>query len=165
MTSNLWRRVARAEREVVQRHTTTLPVAIGPMLQELGVGILGATLPGGISGQIQPSNRFPSGFLIRVNRHEARVRQRFTAAHELAHFLLHRDLIGEGLTDDVLYRSGLSDRKESEANRLAADILMPTTLLQSEMKKLTTPTEDSVQVLAKKFQVSADAMRIAIENL
>ena len=64
------------------------------------------------------------------------MRRRFTIAHEIAHFLLHRDKIGDQLSDDAMYRSSLSSDDERAANRLAADILMPMGLIQDYMRKL-----------------------------
>ena len=63
------------------------PVRLGEVAKRLGIKVLLSTLPRGTSGQIgQEDGRF----VIRINRHEARHRQRFTLAHELAHYLLHR---------------------------------------------------------------------------
>src|SRR3546814_7195870 len=63
-----------------------------------------------------------SGFAIYVNGSHPRVRRRFSIAHEIAHFALHRNLIGDGVTDDAMYRSNLSSAVEVQANRMAADI-------------------------------------------
>jgi Zn-dependent peptidase ImmA (M78 family) len=30
-------------------------------------------------------------------------RQRFTLAHEIAHYVLHRDLVENGIVDDTMY--------------------------------------------------------------
>ncbi|MCV5491602.1 ImmA/IrrE family metallo-endopeptidase, partial [Escherichia coli] len=60
-----------------------------------------------------------------MNQHDMQARRRYTLAHEIAHFLLHRHLLRDGITDDVLYRSSQSSQIEAEANRLAADIIMP----------------------------------------
>src|SRR3546814_8751462 len=73
-----------------------------------------------------------SGFAIYVNGSHPRVRRRFSIAHEIAHFALHRNLIGDGVTDDAMYRSNLSSAVEVQANRMAADILMPWHLIRSE---------------------------------
>src|SRR3546814_4029407 len=53
-----------------------------------------------------------SGFAIYVNGSHPRVRRRFSIAHEIAHFALHRNLIGDGVTDDAMYRSNLSRSEE-----------------------------------------------------
>src|SRR3546814_13450473 len=66
-----------------------------------------------------------SGFAIYVNGSHPRVRRRFSIAHEIAHFALHRNLIGDGVTDDAMYRSNLSSAVEVQSNRMAAAIMMP----------------------------------------
>lgn len=63
-----------------------------------------------------------SGVAIYVNKGHHVNRRRFTTAHEIAHFILHQDFIGDGIADDGLYRSKLSNAMEAQANKLAADI-------------------------------------------
>jgi hypothetical protein len=99
-----------------------------------------------------------SGYCIVVNVTHPRVRKRFTAAHEVAHFLLHRDRITNRLRDDKMYRSSLGTTKEREANQLAADILMP----RRAIAQFRTAGLQSPEELAAKFQVSAQAMRLRL---
>jgi Zn-dependent peptidase ImmA (M78 family) len=76
---------------------------------------------------------------------------------------LHRDEIGTGIEDDVLYRSSLSDRREQQANRLAADILMPGELLAEAREAAEEKgVGDVVLYLADMFAVSEAAMRIKV---
>lgn len=100
-----------------------------------------------------------AGYSILVNSSHAKTRKRFTVAHETAHFLLHKSKIGDGLKDDALYRSGLSTWEEVQANRLAAEILMPFPLLEKSMRSGVT----SVEQLAREFEVSREAMSIRLE--
>lgn len=99
-----------------------------------------------------------SGYAVYVNGKHPSVRKRFTIAHELAHYIYHKDLIGDGIFDDALYRSGLSNGQEAMANSLAADILMPLHLINSEIENGCTAIED----LARKFDVSQAAMAIRL---
>jgi Zn-dependent peptidase ImmA (M78 family) len=102
--------------------------------------------------------------VIRINRHDAPVRQRFTVAHEISHYLLHREQIGSGIRDDVLYRSALSDAREAEANRLAADILMPESAVRAARERLRGMQDDeAVLELAQQFGVSEAAMKIRLK--
>lgn len=98
-----------------------------------------------------------SGYAIYTNSKHSDTRRRFTVAHEIAHFVLHTNLIGDGLVDDALYRSGLSSLLETEANRFAADILMPMRLVREATEK-----ETSIIELAKKFNVSDQAMAVRL---
>lgn len=99
-----------------------------------------------------------SGFAIYVNGNHARTRKRFSIAHELAHFALHRHLIGDGVTDDALYRSKLSSSVEVQANRMAADILMPWHLINEAVAAGIT----TVEALARHFDVSKSTMSIQL---
>jgi len=161
--SREWNQLDPAIRRRIEQFQGMAPVRLPDLARELGVPVKAATLAPGISGEIRPDGRH--GFIIRVNRHDAHVRQRFTVAHELAHFLLHSANIGDGIEDDVLYRSALSDRREQEANRLAADILMPDQLVQNERDTARADgIEDIVLHLADRFGVSEAAMRIKLGN-
>lgn len=148
-------------RQLIADAQRDLPVKLAALASSLGVRVVASTLPAGISGEIRPSN--DGACVISINRHDSPRRQRFTVAHELAHFLLHRDQIGSGIKDDALYRSGLSDTREAEANRLAAEILMPIGLVHKMLQERGgIPTEDVVAGLAVEFGVSDAAMRIRL---
>ncbi|WP_439637624.1 ImmA/IrrE family metallo-endopeptidase [Oceanicaulis sp.] len=170
MDNALWSKVRSDDISVIEPFLTSTPVSMNKIAEALGIRVRGASLPAGVSGEIRPVNPGANEFIIRVNRHESKKRQRFTVGHELGHFLLHRELIGAGLTDNVLYRSGLSNKKETEANKIAADLLMPKSLLFSKLRnytsdkrKLTLDERPSiVKFLAEDFMVSEDAMRIQL---
>lgn len=147
---------------ILRRHQVSAPVKVGALATDLGLKVLISELPSGVSGKL---SRDPSDFekwIIRVNRHEHRNRQRFTIAHEIAHYILHRDQISSSLnsqlTDDTFYRSGLSERREWEANRLAADILMPWPLI----RQLTAEGKRTPHELARELEVSDSAMSIRL---
>jgi len=151
------------ELEIVDRFREETPVRLGALAAELGLEVFKSSLKPDISGLIEPSSTAPSGFRIRINRHEIPERQRFTLAHEIAHYLLHRNDIGGGVIDNVLYRSNLSSRKEVEANKLAAKIIMPISNIRAERQALPNlHDEQAAVVLASKFKVSLPAMRIRL---
>ncbi len=120
-----------------------------------------------------PSKDF-SGLLIRkdgsaligVNNNEAPVRQRFTIAHELGHYFMHprKDAF-------VDYRDNKKEimrtPAERHANMFAAALLMPRSLLEKDFKNISKNgfTEDELEKLADKYQVSEDAMRFRLINL
>jgi hypothetical protein len=156
-------RVRQHEAEVVKRFTANYPIKVGELASELGLKVTRAPLPPKISGLIQPCQDAPSGFEIRVNKYELPERQRFTVAHEIAHYLLHRDDIGAGVVDSIMYRSNLTSRKETEANRLAADIVMPSKIVGTELDRLGgRRTDDNVEKLAQLFRVSVPAMKVRL---
>lgn len=139
------------------------PVPLKAIADHLGLPVYLSTLQPKISGLIEPDDRSPSKFRIRLNRHEPVERQRFTLAHEIAHFLLHRSLIGSGVVDDTMYRSGLSSRREVEANRLAAELCMPRDLVEYHRGLLSHLDRDElISEMAKRFKVSRSAMQIRL---
>lgn len=138
------------------------PVPLGKIAKALGIDVIVSSLPPGISGQI---SNIQGKFEIRINRNEARERQRYTLAHELAHFLLHRDQISNGtsITDNRLYRSGAPEQIEYEANRLAADLIMPDHLIARDVHRLDGfSLEDALEKLASEWQVSKTALEIRL---
>jgi hypothetical protein len=161
--SREWETLDSELQDTLRAHQEDPPVKLATIAGALGLPVRAATLAPGISGEIRPSEEAPAGFVIRVNRHDSNRRQRFTVAHEIAHYLIHRNQIGSGIRDDVLYRSNLSDRREAEANRLAADILMPDDLMSEWIKRARAfKAEDVVTYLADRFEVSEAAMKIRL---
>jgi hypothetical protein len=149
--------------DVINKRLSGVPVKLGSLAADLGLEVFKSTLAPGISGLIEPSDTAPSGYRIRLNRYETTERQRFTLAHEIAHFLLHRQDIGGGVVDDVMFRSSLSNRKEVEANKLASILIMPDTSVAAERSRVAhLPTDEQVEVLAGQFRVSLPAMRIKL---
>jgi hypothetical protein len=155
--------VSARDRQIILPFLTQAPIKLSAIAEALGIEVLSSPLPGGISGEIRPESERPGRYIIRVNKNDQARRQRFTVAHELGHYLLHRDAIGNGITDDALYRSSLSDSREAQANRLAADLLMPMELVQNWLEKAKLlEVDNTVRFLADKFNVSEAAMKIRL---
>lgn len=164
MRSREFQRLSDTDRKLIEPLLGEYPVKLGQIANLFGITINVSNMEVGVSGQIK---RDGGNYIIRVNRNEARERQRFTVAHELAHYFLHKDIIdnsADGITDTVLYRSGKSEQIEYEANRLAADIVMPLKIIErvllSEFNGII--TEQTIESLAAKFQVSKVAMEIRL---
>jgi Zn-dependent peptidase ImmA (M78 family) len=160
--SDLWSRVAPEEFAIVKEAIAEHPVRVGELAKKLGLDVFRSPLPPKISGMIRPKAD-GVGYEIRVNKYEVPERQRFTLAHEIAHFLLHKSDIRAGVVDSVMYRSALTSRKEAEANRVAADIVMPMGAVRRELLALGgIPTEEVAKELALRFKVSLPAMRVRL---
>jgi len=161
--SSEWVALTEEQTSLIRKHQLQFPIAVGAIAKELGITVKRSTLAAGISGEIKEED---GNVVIRVNRHDVKERQRFTLAHEIAHFLLHRDRIGDGITDDILYRSKLSDFMEVQANRLAADILMPGHLIQPKLKEFTElRDEEKYEKLADIAEVSTTAIKIRLGKI
>lgn len=157
-------RITNDQKKILSRYMTEVPVRLGSLAAELGLEVRSATLPHGKSGQVSPSQTAPAGFTIRINRHESKERQRFTLAHEIAHFLLHRDKLKNGIMESVLYRAdGISNQEEIEANKLAAEMVMPFSAIESRMGNRRAHIDsEMVKEFAREFRVSAPAMEIRL---
>jgi Zn-dependent peptidase ImmA (M78 family) len=162
MSKLMLEKIPSEARPILDQHLKEKPVKLGKLAEDLGIKVKLSSLGRGISGLIMHDS---GGYIIKVNRHETRERQRFTLAHEIAHFLLHRDVIeadGE-IRDNVLYRSRQPERLEYEANRLAAEIILPIEHIKSDLDALAAPVSDIViERLAQEWQVSKAAMEIRL---
>ena len=102
-----------------------------------------------------------------VNDGHAPTRQRFTIAHEIGHHMLHTDDIlhyddFEKKNDEMYFRADrIRSSQETEANFFAAEILMPTGLIEKCVENGIEYVED----LAEAFKVSPEAMRYRLTNL
>jgi Zn-dependent peptidase ImmA (M78 family) len=147
--------------DVIDERSRSAPVDVEAIARDLGIKIYRESLEPGVYGKLARDPRSASGYSIYVNSSDSRLRQRFTIAHEIAHFVLHRDLVDSEIVDRQLYRSHLGNKYESQANRFAAGLIMPSELVAEAFQKL---SRDPA-VLARKFQVSTVAMRIRLESL
>ena len=142
---------------IVRSHQSRWPIKVVPLARELGLPVYYVNGWGDdLSGMIKREEN--EEFSIYINNNHSSHRRRFTIAHEIAHYILHQDKIGDGIVDDALFRSALSNRTEAEANRFAANILMPWDLINRAMNEGITSLED----LAESFNVSKSAMSIRL---
>jgi Zn-dependent peptidase ImmA (M78 family) len=143
------------------------PVPVDKLTKKLG--LLLAPLPADdeISGAII---RKDGRVVIAVNPAHHINRQRFTVTHELGHYFLHEGL--ETHVDQnfrVAWRNAESskaiDWTEIQANRFAAELLMPTSFMLKDLDSLETIDKHTVALLAAKYVVSPDAMKIRLSQL
>ncbi len=137
------------------------PVNLLGMAQALALQVnMDAVLSEDVSGSIRKAPN-TDRYLIDVNVAHSPRRKRFTLAHEISHFLLHKDQIGDGIEDNALYRSRLGGFMETQANAMAAELLMPAKLLRT----LWRAGFRSIHQLSDKFEVSEEALRIRLKQL
>ena len=143
--------------DLIKSHQKSAPVKVVPIAEELGLKVFRASdWDKNLSGMIKKMGEGKYNIYVNASHHI--LRRQFTIAHEIAHFILHRGEIGDGVVDDALYRSGLSNKQEAQANRLAAQILMPWHLLEKEINSGINDFEE----LARKFNVSKSSMSIRL---
>ena len=119
-----------------------------------------------VSGAIYVDESTGKRFIL-VREDDPTARQRFTIAHELGHYYLHRNDENEVFVSlrqtslDGLRRPSL-DPRERQANNFAAELLMPEELLQKEYALYFFP---SISHLSELFKVSKEALRYRLQKL
>lgn len=104
--------------------------------------------------------------VIRVGSHVRMLeRRRFVIAHEIGHWVLHRDDLGlETFSEaDEIYHT--RSPYEIEANVFAAELLLPRTILLPILKSnslLTRPGMETVMTVAERFKASRSATAIRL---
>ncbi len=162
----------RAEEILRQIGMLRVPVDVELVAHRLNLSTEAAPLGENVSGLLIVEKGHG---VIGYNVTQALVRQRFTIAHEIGHFILHLSNTPSDLFIDthyIVYRRDVrsstgEDRREIEANRFAAALLMPADLLQAEIQNqpFDFGDEEMLTTLASKFQVSIQAMSIRLSNL
>jgi Zn-dependent peptidase ImmA (M78 family) len=148
---------------------TQPPIPVEDLIRAQNIELRFPDLGSDVSGVLV---RKAEGMVIGVNRRHAKTRQRFTAAHELGHALLHR---GTEVHHDAVFRVNLRsdlssqgvDAEEVEANHFAASLLMPRSFLEDDPDAFLCEAEDaaSVALLAGRYGVSAHAMALRLTAL
>lgn len=148
---------------IAKRYQQTIPVDVFALARELGLDPVKEDLPDNVSGAIRVA---PNGnWQIVVNALQSPLRQRFTVAHEIGHFIYHRNRLeqGGGTSDNLAYRTDekyndnphITWLQEHQANQYASNLLIPPHHLQAAIAEGL-----DEEALAKRFDVSRAAMRI-----
>ena len=106
------------------------PVPIRALAADLGITVTRAPeLTTETAGYIRKSPE--NNYEIFYNPVNTLPRQRFIAAHLLAHCLLHGEDLPEYYDENIFLRGGLPNRAERAASRLAGEILIPMAAVNS----------------------------------
>ena len=147
----------------------TPPVNIESIIKNCNISYSESELTDDISGVLDQRDKDKPFILVNKDQHPNR--KRFSAAHELGHYLLHSQS-GMHIDKKSFYRNSRSSEGlyeiEVEANKFAAELLMPTKFLIEEFKEyedFLDSTEDMIVELAKKFEVSTTAMSFKVQSV
>ena len=165
--------ITRQVRNLLRDHNMeTAPVSVEKIASNLGALVRYCPFDEELSGMLYIKGARP---IIGVNSLHHPNRQRFTIAHEIGHLELHRHLIADHVHVDkrfpVLMRDANSasgtQRMEMEANRFAAELLMPLFLLLPMLKRngIDIDDEKPLEELSRKFRVSKQALDYRIRNI
>jgi Zn-dependent peptidase ImmA (M78 family) len=161
-------RVKKQAVELLRDHNLLrAPVDVDHLARALGAEVFYEEMEDKVSGLLLYEE---SSAKIAVNKDHHRNRQRFTVAHEIAHLVLHASRKKELWIDHEYYfrsndpRSG-DEKAEVEANRFAADLLMPKELIVESIDSSLPLSDLGVARLALRFGVSEQAMMWRLVNL
>ena len=158
---------------------STPPVPVDVIAKSLGARLRYAPFDGELAGMLV-RDEGAGTVMIGVNSLHHLHRQRFTIAHECGHFVLHK---GKRVHIDHAFRvncrgatrvnprNNLSframDPEEIEANRFAAELLMPFDMIIDDLtaRDLDIEDESELKVLADRYQVSVQALTFRITNI
>lgn len=164
----------KAEQVLAICKSSKVPVDVEALAQKLGVTVVtDHDTTDDISGFFMLDGGQP---IIGVNGQHPETRRRFTIAHELGHFVLHRPSEGVAHVDKSLhvkFRNADSSsgeyEEEVEANLFAAELLMPSEQIQKSMSEHTTfdvdDRDNKIRSMAAEFNVSEQALLIRLSSL
>jgi len=165
------------KRNIIDELIDTVPVNIERLIRSAGVELnknaSQEEIKKGINRQnIGEIRKDGNEYKIFVLGSDHYYRKRFTMAHELGHFVLHKDKIDKfGVISDVGDFSENEDKKltqeeERQASAYAAAILMPEDkvreIFDETIKNQNGNKEETINEMSKMFQVSPRAMRLRL---
>ncbi len=169
--------IEKKAKEFCKKHNiNSAPVEIIKICNDLGIKVFETYLKSDVSGLIivddKPWERYENAQkFILINLMENPARRRFTIAHELAHYVLHRDEGKLYAHRDTVQGGSRIDRVESEANFFAANVLMPEDIMRFAVREIEgrslykMPGLMLVKEIADIFLVSEAAAEVRLKQL
>lgn len=143
-------------------------VDINKIATKLGIRVIEEDLPDNVSGVLDCRTKEET--IVLLNKHHHENRKRFSLAHEMGHFVLHK-MSGVHMDTKIFLRSEApilhGIKIEREANQFAAALLMPELQIRNAWKNLPEDwfDENPLQLIAKEFKVSEGALFIRLKQL
>lgn len=162
-------RATELAQQTLARGTYTLPIDVHQVAHDLGLEVIEQELEEQISGLLVIKDGRGT---IAVNKSQHLNRQRFSIAHEIAHYLLHAP--GSGVFIDatpVFFRDSISHEGRSldeiAANTFAAELLMPHNQVLAVLRDepLDAFDDSLLRRVAAMFGVSVQALTIRLTKL
>lgn len=100
-----------------------------------------------------------------INPSSSRGRERFSVAHEIGHWELHRGQSFRCRSDDVIQNYSSDNHREKEADEFASHLLMPTKIFLPAVRAANRPGLNDLQQIANDFAVSLQAISIRLVTL
>jgi len=162
------------------KNLLNLPINLDKLASELNITVQYKPLREDVSGKID-YHKSEDTVNIDINSNEFNLRQRFTLAHEISHFIYDIDFNEEFKLEDnkqTLYRNEGIDPIEIRANKFAEKLLMPRKIFIEKMQeiknKLFPDLENKIGVpniykiveeLSSTFEVSKPAVIMRLSSI
>ncbi len=161
--------------DVLDRFKYTVPIDPFRIASDLGIKVTDSITRATIKRSGSISKNSDGTVEIWVNPFDADIRRRFTAAHELGHYV-NGDLKENNSIEDyphTLYRTdGDSSQQEQDANEFAAKLLMPKNHIYTIGRKIIAESEDKpiaskvfIDKMARIFNVSKGTMTYRLKKM
>lgn len=164
--------INKAKEFCIENNVNDYPVRIIDLCKAYGISVFEKYLPENVSGYIVIQSKefrdYNTNKVIVVNLSDSASRRRFTIAHELAHFLLHKK------EDETLFAhrdAGQNGGIEHEANIFASNILMPEELVRKALNDIDADNwgelfnSTKIDYIARCFAVSSSAAEVRLKQL
>jgi Zn-dependent peptidase ImmA (M78 family) len=141
------------------------PVDLERVAQRLGISVYYEEFVPEIDGIYLRVPGAPPVIAINTSYLKPLGRRRFTTAHEIGHHLLASRV---SQSSKLFFFDLVSTRKtmtERACDRFAAMLLMPEDLTRKWFEELSSNPSHRVAIMADRFQVSTDAMRVRLKEL
>lgn len=148
-----------------------VPIPIVAIMKSLNFQVVAGELRDEISGIIgiddDLAKNFKSSKVIAINNKDNVGHQRFTMAHELAHYLFDFDVSNQIIYYNTYNTFEDENEEERRANYFAANLLMPEKKFKKEFDNVVIKNNlyVTVEKLSQIFQVSGEAVRRRISEL
>ncbi len=142
-----------------QKGLKMVPLDVEGIAKALDIDVKKQSLENELSGILRKVPESDNWELL-INKKHHPNRQRYTIAHEIGHYLLHRHLQVE-FQDRIFFRGAERSKEELQANSFASEVLIP----ESDFRQMVSEGKNKVDELAKTFGVSTLALRIRAKNL
>lgn len=165
MAELVWKQARDAAKKVLDENwDQQLPVSIEPICRACGVTTYYRVMPNDLSGMLVKRTHEKEAKAF-IDQGEPLVRQRFTLAHELGHFIERTVIAKDDEYGFEESRMAIPRKRnyfphEFFADEFAGAILMPETKVEEFQAANKSPEE-----MARLFGVSVDAVRIRLHSL
>jgi Zn-dependent peptidase ImmA (M78 family) len=127
MRENFRKKLPSSATNLINRFRLNPPQSIRKLAEQIGIGVVEIQMGRGEYGYLdeRPELGFPTGYVIYINQSLSNEEKRWTLAHELGHYFLHRDRRA-GTFDPEVHRTAsgwyADGTEEFEAENFAEDL-------------------------------------------